>query len=106
MFQPENHYLLSTIRKIPSFLRKDLKTLLSFERLDHRRPKACVSQTDHPLSDDNWVVKVAVSCGWSNHEMVEYRIMRGGKKAKSRITTHSFRREDLGLFRDLLGKIP
>lgn len=66
--------------------------------------KACVSQTDWPLSDDNWVVKVTVILGWSNHGMVEFRIIRGGRKAKSRITTHSFRRADFGLFRDLLGK--
>lgn len=74
--------------------------------MDHRRQKVCVSQADWPLSDDNMAVKVTVRLGWSNHEMVEFRIMRGERKAKSRITTHSFRRADLGLFRDLLGKIP
>ena len=74
--------------------------------MDHRRHKACVSQTDWPFSDDNMAVKVTVSLGWSNHEMMEFRIMRGRRNAKGRITTHSFRRADLGLFRDLLGKIP
>lgn len=38
--------------------------------------------------------------------MVEFRILRGGNKANSRITALDFRREDFCLFRDPLGRIP
>lgn len=37
--------------------------------------------------------------------MVEFRILQGGRRAKSRITTLSFRRAGFGLFRDLSGRI-
>lgn len=33
-------------------------------------------------------------------------ILKGGVKVKSRITTLAFRRADLGLFRELLGRFP
>lgn len=38
--------------------------------------------------------------------MVKVRILRGGNKANSRITTLDFRGVDFGLFRDLPGRIP
>lgn len=42
----------------------------------------------------------------SHHVTVKFRILRGQKAAKSRITTLGFRKADLGLFRDLVGRIP
>ncbi|GAB0210277.1 hypothetical protein GRJ2_003493500 [Grus japonensis] len=51
-------------------------------------------------------VKVGGSLVCSDHEMVEFRILRGRSRAISRITTLDFRRANFGLFRDLLGRIP
>ncbi|GAB0207304.1 hypothetical protein GRJ2_003196000 [Grus japonensis] len=51
-------------------------------------------------------VKVGGSLGCSDHEMVEFRILRGRSRAISRITTLDFRRGNFGLFKDLLGRIP
>lgn len=39
---------------------------------------------------------------YSDHEMVNLKIMRGGKQAKSRMMTLDFRKVDLVQFRDLL----
>lgn len=41
----------------------------------------------------------------SDHEAVEFRILRGGNKSKSRITTLVFRGADFSMFRNLLGRI-
>lgn len=49
-------------------------------------------------------VKVGSSFDCIDHEMVELGILRGGHKAKSRITALNSRRTDCGLLRDLLGK--
>ena len=46
------------------------------------------------------------SLGCHDHNMVEFRILQGGSRAKSRIATLDFRRENFGLFKDLLGRIP
>ncbi|GAB0180275.1 hypothetical protein GRJ2_000492800 [Grus japonensis] len=51
-------------------------------------------------------VKLKGSLGCSNHEMVEFRILRAVRRAHSKLTTLDFRRADFGLFRDLLGRIP
>jgi len=51
-------------------------------------------------------VKVGGSLSCSNHEMVEFRILRGGSRAVSRIKTLDFRTANFGLFKDLLGGIP
>jgi len=48
-------------------------------------------------------VKVGSSFDCIDHEMVELGILRGGHKAKSRITALNSR-TDCGLLRDLLGK--
>lgn len=37
--------------------------------------------------------------------MVEFRILRGGKKINSRITTLDLERAEFGVFRNLLGKV-
>lgn len=49
-------------------------------------------------------VRGSLDCG--DHEKVEFRITRAGRKAQSRIVTPGFRRADFGLLRDLLGRIP
>ncbi|GAB0199287.1 mitochondrial enolase superfamily member 1 [Grus japonensis] len=51
-------------------------------------------------------VKLKGSLGCSDHEMVEFRILRAARRARSKLTTLGFRRADFGLFRDLLGRIP
>ncbi|GAB0209274.1 mitochondrial enolase superfamily member 1 [Grus japonensis] len=51
-------------------------------------------------------VKLKGSLGCSDHEMVEFRILRAARRARSKLPTLDFRRADFGLFRDLLGRIP
>ncbi|GAB0179431.1 hypothetical protein GRJ2_000408400 [Grus japonensis] len=51
-------------------------------------------------------VKLKGDLGCSDHEMVEFRILRAARRAHSKLTTLDFRRADFGLFRDLLGRIP
>ncbi|GAB0207314.1 hypothetical protein GRJ2_003197000 [Grus japonensis] len=50
-------------------------------------------------------VKLKDSLGCSDHEMVEFRILRAARRAHSKLTTLDFRRADFGLLRDLLGRI-
>jgi len=38
--------------------------------------------------------------------MVEFRILKAGRRVKSKLTTLDFRRADFGLFKDLLGRVP
>ncbi|GAB0209472.1 hypothetical protein GRJ2_003414300 [Grus japonensis] len=51
-------------------------------------------------------VKLNGSLGCSDHEMVEFKILRTARKVHSKLTTLDFRRADFGLFRDLLGRMP
>ncbi|GAB0199193.1 hypothetical protein GRJ2_002384700 [Grus japonensis] len=51
-------------------------------------------------------VKLKSSLGCSDHEMVDFRILRAARRACSKLTTLDFRRADFGLFRDLPGRIP
>ncbi|GAB0179159.1 hypothetical protein GRJ2_000381200 [Grus japonensis] len=51
-------------------------------------------------------VKLKGSLGCSDHEMVEFRILRAVRRVRSKLTTLDFRRADFGLFRDLLGRVP
>jgi len=51
-------------------------------------------------------VKAECSIGYSYHEIVNFRIPGGGSRAKSRATAMDFRKGDIKLFRDLLGRIP
>ncbi|GAB0195117.1 mitochondrial enolase superfamily member 1 [Grus japonensis] len=46
-------------------------------------------------------MKLKGSLGCSDHEMVEFRILRAARRALSKLTTLDFRRVDFGLFRDL-----
>ncbi|GAB0183945.1 mitochondrial enolase superfamily member 1 [Grus japonensis] len=50
-------------------------------------------------------VKLKGSLGCSDHKMVEFRILRAARRACSKLNTLDFR-EQTGLFRDLLGRIP
>ncbi|GAB0203845.1 hypothetical protein GRJ2_002850100 [Grus japonensis] len=51
-------------------------------------------------------VKLKGSLGCSDHEMVEFKILRAARRVRSKLTALDFRRADFGLFRDLLGRIP
>jgi len=51
-------------------------------------------------------LKVGGSLSCSDHEMVEFRILRGGSRTISRIKTLDLRKADFGFFKDLLGGIP
>ncbi|GAB0176508.1 hypothetical protein GRJ2_000116000 [Grus japonensis] len=51
-------------------------------------------------------VKLKGSLGCSDHEMVEFRILRAARRAHSKLTTLDFRGADFGLFRDLPGSVP
>ncbi|PKU30953.1 rna-directed dna polymerase from mobile element jockey-like [Limosa lapponica baueri] len=49
-------------------------------------------------------VKVKGSLGCSDHEMVEFKILRAARRVHSKLATLDFRRADFDLFRDLLGR--
>ncbi|GAB0181325.1 hypothetical protein GRJ2_000597800 [Grus japonensis] len=51
-------------------------------------------------------VKLKGSLGCSDHETVEFKILRAVRRAHSKLTTLDFRRADFALFRDLLGRVP
>jgi len=51
-------------------------------------------------------VKLKGSLGCSDHEMVEFKILRAGRWVCSKLTTLNFRRADFHLFRDLLRRVP
>ncbi|GAB0199210.1 hypothetical protein GRJ2_002386400 [Grus japonensis] len=51
-------------------------------------------------------VKLKSSLGCSDHEMVDFKILRAARRVHSKLTTLGFRRADFGLFRDLLGRVP
>ncbi|GAB0204290.1 hypothetical protein GRJ2_002894600 [Grus japonensis] len=51
-------------------------------------------------------VKFKASLGCSDHEMVEFRILRAARRALSKLAALDFSRADFGLFRNLLGRIP
>ena len=51
-------------------------------------------------------VKVGGSLGCSDHELVEFRILHGESRARSRIKTLDIRRANFGFFKDLLGELP
>lgn len=51
-------------------------------------------------------VKSGDNLGCSDHEMVDLRIIRGRKQAKSSVTTLDFRKVHFDQFRDLLERIP
>lgn len=50
-------------------------------------------------------MRVLGSLGCGNHEMAEFNILCGRRKAESRIASLVFRRADYDLLKDLLGSI-
>ena len=44
-------------------------------------------------------------CGVSDHKMVEFKILRVSERVHSKLATLGFRRADLELFRELLGRV-
>ncbi|PKU33628.1 dtw domain-containing protein 2 [Limosa lapponica baueri] len=50
-------------------------------------------------------VKLKGSLGCSDHEMVEFKILRAARRVCSKLTTLDFRRADFGLLRDLIGRV-
>jgi len=51
-------------------------------------------------------VKVTSSLGCSDHEMVEFKILRAARRVHSKLATLEFRTADFGLLRDLLDRVP
>ncbi|PKU31919.1 hypothetical protein llap_17778 [Limosa lapponica baueri] len=51
-------------------------------------------------------VKLKGSLGCSDHEMVEFQIVRAARRVHSKLTTLDFRRADFGLLGDLLHGLP
>lgn len=51
-------------------------------------------------------MKFKGSLGCSNHEMEECKILRELMGPHNKVTTVDLRRADLGLFRNLLGRVP
>ncbi|PKU41308.1 glycerol kinase [Limosa lapponica baueri] len=50
-------------------------------------------------------VKLKGSLGCSDHEMVEFKILRAERRVCNKLTTLDFRRADFGLLRGLLGRV-
>ena len=50
-------------------------------------------------------VKLQGSLGCSDHEIVEFKIVRAARRMHSKLTTLDFRRADFGLFSNLLGRV-
>ncbi|GAB0179152.1 mitochondrial enolase superfamily member 1 [Grus japonensis] len=51
-------------------------------------------------------VKVKGNLGGDEQKIVEFRILRRGRRLKIKLTALDFRRADFGLFKDLLGRVP
>lgn len=51
-------------------------------------------------------VKLKGSLGYSDYEIVEFKILRAARRAHSKLTALDFRKEDFGLFRYLLDRVP
>jgi len=50
-------------------------------------------------------VKLKGSLGCSDHQIVDFKILRTARRAHIKLTTQDFRAADFGLFRDLLGRV-
>ena len=50
-------------------------------------------------------VKLKGSLGCSDHETVEFKILRAARRVHNKLATLDFRRADFGLFRDLLSRV-
>jgi len=51
-------------------------------------------------------VKVKGSLGCSDHEMVEFKILRAARRVRSKLAALNIKTADFGLLRNLLGRIP
>ena len=51
-------------------------------------------------------VEVGGCLGQSDHDMVEFSILGGGRRGNSKTATLDFRRADFELFRRLVGRVP
>ena len=51
-------------------------------------------------------LKVEGSLGESDHEIIEFTILRKGRRENSKIETMDFRKVDFGKVRELIGKVP
>ena len=51
-------------------------------------------------------VKLKDSLGCSDCEMVAFKILMAVRRAHRKLTTLDLRREDFGLFRDMLSRVP
>ncbi|XP_065440587.1 mitoferrin-1 isoform X1 [Chrysemys picta bellii] len=51
-------------------------------------------------------LKVEGSLGESDHEIIEFAILRKGRRENSKIETMDFRKADFGKLRELIGKVP
>ncbi|PKU42677.1 rna-directed dna polymerase from mobile element jockey-like [Limosa lapponica baueri] len=51
-------------------------------------------------------MKLKGSFGYSDHEMIDFKILRAARRTHSKLTTLDFRRAYFHLFRDLLGRVP
>ena len=51
-------------------------------------------------------VKLKGSLSCSDHEMVEFKILRAPRRTHSKLTNCDFRRASFGLFMDLLSRVP
>jgi len=51
-------------------------------------------------------MKLKGSLGCSDHEMVEFKILRAARRVYRKLNTLDFRRADFSLFMDLPGKVP
>jgi len=49
-------------------------------------------------------VRLKGKLGCSDHEMVEFKILRAARKVHSKLTAWDFRRADFGIFRDFLSR--
>lgn len=52
------------------------------------------------------MLRLKVALGCHDHDMVKFQILRGRRKAKSKITTLDFRRADLELLSYILKRVP
>jgi len=73
------------------------------------KPTRKGAMLDLVLTTNEWLVgnvKLKGSLGCSDHEMLEFKILRAVRRAHSKLTTLDFRREVFDLFRGLLGRLP
>ena len=71
-----------------------------------KRHQKCLQAKDLVHLTLNYARLPGRNSGCSGHEMVEVRILRTGRRMKSKLPTLDFRRAGFGLFKDPLGGVP